>query len=479
MNLAEYAQYDGLGLAELVRKKEVSPKELSCLALEGMAKINPKINAVIETYDDLLDGIDGMTIPEGPFRGVPFLRKDLGATEAGRLQEKGSRIAKGIVAEHDSCLWTRFKKAGLVNLGRTTTSEFGIAANTEPIATGITRNPWNLGLMVSGSSGGAAASVAARIVPFAHGSDAGGSIRYPASCSGVVGLKPSRGRTSLAPDGQDRSFGFAVEFILSRSIRDTAAMLDAVHGPGIGDPFIIAPPQRPYLEEISRPLGQLRISFTAKPWSRFPPDPEIVKSVEAIAAKCAAMGHIVEEAAPKYKDESLRKALLHVLALAALKAAQDAAAATGREMNADYLEPMTLSMVQYAQQLSAVELAESMEEVRKIRLAVGHFFQNYDLLLTPTLGLLPQPHGKYSTKRAMEPWEWIKGSDAMFQFTSLFNATGLPAISLPLCQSKSGLPIGIQFAARFGDEATLLHIARRLEEELPWIGRKPVNYVGV
>jgi len=478
MDISEYAQYDGVGLAELVRTKDVTPEELTRLALQGVAKVNPKINAVIETYGDLLDGMERRRIPQGPFGGVPFLRKDLGLTETGRLLEIGSRLTKGVIPDHDSYLWTRFLKAGLVNLGRSTTPEFGLIGVTESALTGVTRNPWNLEVMAGGSSGGGAASVAAGIVPVAHASDGGGSIRIPASCCGLVGLKPTRGRISMGPDRQESLFGFAVEFIVSRSVRDTAAMLDAVRGPEPGDPFIIAPPERPYVGELHRPLGRLRIAYSTKTVSPFPLDPEVVKAVESIAAKCEEMGHRVEEAAPKYDYDRFMKADTDMVAVTMAARIPVLAAALKREVSPDYLEPGTLSYIRYGQQLSATEFAASVEEIRKFRLTFGLFFQDYDLLLMPTLGLLPQPHGPYNLQRDLDLRKMYMGRDAMFQCTPQFNATGQPAISLPLCQSKSGLPIGIQFAARLGDEATLIRLGRALEEALPWKDRRPPVHVG-
>jgi len=256
MNLREYAQYDGLGLAELVRKKEVTPRELAELASQAVEKINPKINGVIETYTDRIESLgDEADNPDAPFAGVPFFLKDLGATEGGRKQEMGSRLAKGNVADHDSFLTQRFKEAGVSILGRTTTPELGFAPTTESILTGKTRNPWNLERIAGGSSGGSSASVAAGIVPISHASDGGGSIRIPAACCGLVGLKPSRGRVTWGPSLDEALNGMALEFAVSRTVRDTAAMLDAVCAPASGDPFIIIQPERPYIEEVGAPGG--------------------------------------------------------------------------------------------------------------------------------------------------------------------------------------------------------------------------------
>lgn len=239
MNLEEYSRCDGVALAELVRRREVSPKELVQLFMKAVEKVNPRINAIIEVYQDRVEGLDDRMILSGPFAGVPFLMKDIGSGEGGRLQESGSRLMKGYVADKDSFLTTFFKKAGLILMGRTTTPEFALGVSTESALLGATHNPWNLDVMCGGSSGGAGASVAAGIVPMAHGSDNGGSIRIPASACGLVGLKPSRGRVTLGPDIGEMWPGMLQEFVLSRTVRDTALMLDAVSTPSCGDPFII------------------------------------------------------------------------------------------------------------------------------------------------------------------------------------------------------------------------------------------------
>ena len=262
MKLQEYAQYDGLGLAELIRKKEVSATELAALALEAVAIVNPQINAVIEVYSQRVETADIGLNPAAPFAGVPFFIKDFGSAEAGQTQELGSRLAKGRLAERESYLTKRFKKAGLILLGRTTTPEFAQASTTESALTGATCNPWDLERTVGGSSGGAAAAVSTGILPMAHASDGGGSIRIPAAACGLVGLKPSRGRVTVGPDSDEGLFGMAQEFIVSRTVRDTAAMLDAVSQPAPGDPFTIIQPKRLYLQEVGTPQPSLHIAYT-------------------------------------------------------------------------------------------------------------------------------------------------------------------------------------------------------------------------
>jgi len=477
MNLTEYAQCDGLGLAEMIRNGDITPTEAAELFIMAVEKVNPQINSVIEVYEDVLEIANAALNGKGPFAGVPFLRKDLGATEGGRLQEWGSRLFKGYVPDKDSFLMTRFKKAGLVTLGRSTVPELGISGQTETILQGITRNPWNPDRMAGGSSGGAAASVAAGIVPAAHASDGGGSIRIPASCCGLVGLNPSRGRISGGPDRQDPMFGLAREFVVSRSVRDTAAMLDAVHGAEVGDPFVIIKPERPYIQELQAPVGNLRIAFTAAAWGPYPVDEEILKAVEKVASVCEDMGHKVEADSPPLDFVKVNTAVMNGFGLSDAGLAEDAES-MGRELSLEYLEPGTLKMIERAKNLTITEAMESFEIMRQARFIVGRFFQKYDLLITPSLSLLPQPHGEFSTKRDdLEPHEFWENDFRIFQHMGLFNVTGTPSISLPLGQSESGLPIGVQFAAPFGGEAALIRIAAAFEEAMPWKDRLPPVHV--
>ena len=477
MNLTEYAQYDGLGLAELIRNGDIAPTEAAELFIAAVEKMNPQINSVVEAYDDALDIAKGALNSKGPFAGVPFLRKDLGAAEGGRLQEWGSRLFKGYVPDKDSFLMTRFKGAGLATLGRSTVPELGISGQTETILQGITRNPWNPDRMAGGSSGGAAASVAAGIVPVAHASDGGGSIRIPASCCGLVGLNPSRGRISGGPDHQDPMFGLVREFVVSRSVRDTAAMLDAVQGAEVGDPFIIIQPERPYLEALGTSVENLRIAFTTDAWGPYPVDAEVQRSVEKVASACEEMGHAVEAESPTLDFVKVNTSVMNAFGLADAGIAEDAES-MGRELSLDYLEPGTLKMIERAKNLTIAEAMESFEIMRQARFILGQFFQKYNLLITPSLSILPQPHGEFSTKRDdLEPHEFWENDFRIFQHMGLFNVTGTPSISLPLGQSESGLPIGVQFAAPFGDEAALIRIAAAFEDAMPWKDRLPPVHV--
>ncbi len=477
MNISEYTRYDGLGLADLIRRKEVSAKEVAQLMLEGVEKLNPAINAVVEIYGDRIGRADQLFSPEAPFAGVPFFLKDLGAAEAGQAQEMGSRLAKGQIIATDAWLTMRFKQAGLIILGRTSTPEFGFAATTESILTGVTRNPWDLNRIAGGSSGGAAAAVAAGILPMAHASDGGGSIRIPAACCGVVGLKPSRGRVSCGPDTDERLFGLAQEFVISRSVRDTAALLDAVSMPAPGDPFIITRAGQPFFKEIGVPAAKLRIAFTAESWTGVDVDPQIAARANDIALLCEEMGHRVEVSGPHFELEPYFDALGVLWNCSLGFACDQLARKMGRPVDARHLEPVTLKVYEKAGQISAADILRARAALNVTRRQVGAFFENYDLLLTPTIARLPVATGTIDQNQDIPLEDWYLGTAPFNAFTNLFNVTGQPAISLPLCESTEGLPIGMQFVAGFGKEALLIRIASALEQALPWIERKSTVHV--
>ncbi|MFC3320567.1 amidase [Mesorhizobium cantuariense] len=469
MRLSEYVEYDGTALASLVRAGEVTPLELTRLAREAHDEINPHINAVIELYDDAetVAGSDA-----GLFNGVPFLRKDIGATEAGRLQEKGSRLFKGHLPNTDSYFFCRAQAAGLRTIGRTTTPEFGSTVMTESILNGITGNPWNLEVSAGGSSGGTAAAVAAGITPIAHGSDGGGSIRIPAAWCGLVGLNPSRGRVSGGPNNQDASNGSSREFVLCRTVRDMAAALDVFSGPHPGDPFIIVQPNRPYVEELSQATGRLRIGVARTSWGALNLDPEVLRAVEATATLLQEMGHTVTDMEPPYEPVEYSRLYLAPTTARLLEAA---ARAMGRTISADTLEPVTLKRYEFSRDLSLFRAVNIEEALRKMRFCVGEAIHAFDILLTPTIPIVAVPHGGiYSaTNPTVSAEQYAEADTAICQYTGVFNVTGQPSVSLPLAQSASGLPIGIQIVGRFGDEATLVRVARDLEEARPWRHWRP------
>jgi len=475
MNLAEYSTYDGVALADLVRKRKVSPKELANLFTEAVEKVNPKINAVIEVWSDRIEGLDDRVVHDGPFAGVPFLMKDIGAGEGGRKQEDGSRLMKGYVVEKDAYLTERFKKAGLTLLGRTTCPEFAMGISTESVLTGATRNPWDLDKMVGGSSGGSAASVAAGIAPVAHASDNGGSIRIPASACGLVGLKPSRGRVTVGPDFGEIWPGMLQEFVVSRTVRDTALMLDAVSAPAPGDPFIITQPARPYSQEVGASPGRLRIAWTTNSWQPGASvDSEVVRCVERVVAECESAGHELVEASPAFDYEEFLKATCMAWAFGLYVGMDMFGAVLGRKVSEETVEPVMLSYYNYSKGLTAADMFMTEFALNKFRRTFGQFFEGYDMLLTPTLTKLPEPLGKYSkTRTDVDYVGFMRLCDETKAFCSASNVTGQPSITLPLGHSQSGLPIGVQFMARFGQESALIRLSSSLEHEMPWRDRIP------
>jgi amidase len=477
MKLEEYARHDAHDLADLVRRREVSPAELAGAALEAAEKVQPRINALVRVFPERA-GVRPETLPEGPLRGVPFLLKDAGMHEKGTPCELGSRLGRGLVAPHDSHLMERFRAAGLVTLGCTTTPEFAFNVTTESLLTGPTRNPWDTSRMAGGSSGGAAAAVAAGIVPMAHGNDAGGSIRIPASCCGVVGLKPTRGRIPLGPDVGEALSGLATEFALTRTVRDSAVLLDAVQGAGVGDPYVIAPPARPYREEARTAPGSLRIAFTTRAWSGVPVDAEVSQAVEQTAMLCESLGHHVQEASPAVDAAALMFATVRLGAAHLAAGIGFLASILGRVPGEDTLEATTLATYRYGLTLSATDVLGALAVLNGLCRSVGAFFQGYDVLLTPTVALLPQPLGTYDANDSrITAEQWPAHIFSFAPFTTLFNVTGHPAMSLPLHQSASGLPIGMQFVAPHGGESTLFRLAAQLEEARPWRDRHPPVHV--
>jgi amidase len=479
MNLKEYSSCDGVALAELVRKRELLPSELVSLFLKAVEKVNPSINAVIEVYSDRIKNIDDHAISTGPFSGVPFLMKDIGAGESGRLQEMGSRLMKGHVADKDSFLTALFKNSGLNLLGRTTTPEFALGISTESVLTGATRNPWNLEDMVGGSSGGSAACIATGVVPMAHGSDNGGSIRIPASACGLVGLKPSRGRVTLGPDMGDP--GMLQEFVLSRTVRDTALMLDTVSKPVLGDPYIIIQPVQPYIREINAPTESLRIAWNTESWQPGSSvDSEVVNCVEQVVSECEKAGHKVVEDSPVFDYEEYLQAVCIAWAFGMYAMVDMVGAAERRIVSEEDMEPVMWSFYEYSKSLTGANLLMTNFVLNKIQRIFGKFFEQYDMLLTPTLMKLPEPLGKYSKMRTdLDYVGFMRLCDETKVFTSPANVTGQPAITLPLGQSKSNLPIGVQFIARFGEEDKLIRLASSLEQKMPWRERIPPVHVSM
>jgi amidase len=474
--LAEQTRWiDATGQAALVRDGEVHPRELVAAAIERIETLNPALNAVVTTtFEKALAAAASPDLPDGPFRGVPFTIKDLWAMSAGDRFTNGVRalLEAGYIAPQDTTLVGRYRAAGLVIVGRTNTPELGILPTTEPLAFGPTRNPWALDRSPGGSSGGSASAVASGMVPASHASDGGGSIRIPASCCGLVGLKVSQGRMSLGPFRSETALG--VEHVVTRSVRDAAGLLDATHGPGVGDTVIAPPPRRPYVDEVGAPPGALRIGFLASS-PRVEVHPECRRSVTRTAALLTELGHHVEESAPAaLQDEAL------VGAFSALWAAQTRAGVLsverwlGRPIGPGDVEPLTWALSERAKTLSADEYVAAQAAIATFRRAVHQWWADgWDLLLTPTLADVPPLLGEMA-QNPEHPLAPFARSSTFAVFTPAFNTTGQPAISLPTHWSEDGLPIGVQLVAAYGREDVLLQVATQLEEVLGWGQRRPL-----
>ncbi|MER9877353.1 amidase [Mesorhizobium sp. M0195] len=474
MRLLEYATYDATGLAQLVNRREISAIELVQLAREAHDRINPTINAVVEFYDDA-ESVPGSDT--GPFSGVPFLRKDMGTYEAGRLQEFGSRLFVGNRPTVDCYFIQRARAAGLRVLGRSTTPELGIGSSESALC-GVTRNPWNLDRTTGGSTAGSAAAVAAGMVPIASGGDGGGSIRIPASFCGLVGLNPSRGRISTGPNEQDRAFGLSKNFVMCRTVRDMAAALDVFSGPHPGDPFIIVQPDRRYVSELSQPTGVLRIGVAMTPWGAVDIEPDVMQAVDSTARLLEEMGHTVIDIDAPFEVEDLCKIWFGLTSLSS-GSLEISAQAMGRSLNAETVEPVTLKLNEYGKNLPLSYSREVHEALRIMRLQVGEALHSFDIVLTPTMPIVAFPHGIYNTTNpTISAEDFMKVTSALYSQVGVFNITGQPSVSLPLAQSADGLPIGVQIVSRFGEEAMLVRVARDLEEAIPWAGRRPPVFVG-
>jgi amidase len=478
ISLTEYAAQDGLGLAALVARKEVTPEELITVALAAIEQANPKLNAVLQTLEPRAMAEVRQGLPQGPFTGVPFLIKELVLHAKGVRCDMGSKLAQGFVPQTDTELMARFRRAGLVLVGTTQTPELGYNPTTETTLFGPVHNPWDLTRSAGGSSGGSGAAVAAGIVPLAHANDGGGSIRIPASCNGLVGLKPSRDRVPTGPDYADPLCGLACEFVVTRSVRDAATLLDWVSGADVGAPGHPVPPVRPYREEVGAQPGRLRIAWTTTPASGEKIDPECEKAVHETVRVLQDLGHTVVEDRPHYDWEDFLKNVHVIWTAYTASAVEDLAKAFGRKPSLDNLEAVTLACYEDGKRYSAVDLFNAMAHGNLISRQIGAFFQTVDVLVTPTIARPPAPLGELNQNRqGMTAMEWTRQVFTYVPFTPIFNSTGQPAISLPLHWSAAGLPIGVQIAGRFGDEATLLRLASQLETARPWAEKRPPIHV--
>jgi len=489
----EYVQYDGIGLAELIRRREVSAAEVLETALARCDALNPILNAVIHRMDASARATVSSAALDGPFGGVPFLVKDLVQFVAGEPFRAGSRFLGDFVPDHDSELVRRFRSAGLVFIGKTNTPEFGLTPFTEPEVFGPTRNPWNPTRTTGGSSGGSAAAVAAGIVPVAGGGDGGGSIRIPASCCGVFGLKPTRGRTPMGPDYGQLWQGAAIDHALTRSVRDSAALLDHTAGPDPGAPYFPPPPERSFFEAARRDPASLRIAWTSRPLLGTTVHPDCVRALDEAVTLLQELGHHVTEEAPEIDGAGFTRAFLTMVCAETAADLKEASEILHRRATRADLEPATWALALLGRALRADELSNALRALGRTSRSMGAFFTRYDVLVTPVLAVPPFEIGALQPKpreRMMLELLGRAGSGRLFRlaglldelsaqvfaaipYTPIFNATGQPAMSVPLHWSAAGLPIGIQLVGRYAEETTLFRLAGQLERARPWFNRLP------
>jgi amidase len=489
----DFAAFDAVALGELVHRREVSSEELVEAAIERIERLNPRLNAVIATLYDTARRAARAPLPPSRVSGVPMLMKDLLSAVAGVPFTSGSRLYRDFVPDYDAELVRRYRSAGLIVVGKTSTPEFGILPVTEPVLFGACRNPWDLRRTPGGSSGGAAAAVASGMVPVAHGGDGGGSIRIPASCCGLFGLKPSRGRNPTGPDASEHWLGLAVEHVLTRSVRDSAALLDVSAGQEVTSPYWAPPAERPFFDEIGAPVGSLRIAVSQRPHLSGRVEADCRRALWDAAGLCRELGHVVEEASPEIDPDRFGHAFFTVICGSVAAGIERAARELGRRPTRDELEVATWLAALLGAELSAGQAFAALQTLQDIARDVHRFFERYDVLLTPTLGGPPLAIGALEPRGAealahrtivnlgissvLKLKRVIQATvDRVFEFvpfTPLANVTGQPSMSMPLYWSEAGLPIGTMFTGRLGAEGTLFRLASQLETARPWAKRRP------
>ncbi len=481
--MSDFAALDATAQAALVRSGEVTSRELVQAAVDCAQQVNDRLNAIIHPrYDDAVVESDS-DLPDGPFTGVPFVLKDLDGTAAGQPYHAGTRFLKeaGYVATSDSELTVRFREAGLVVIGRTNTPELGLVTTTEPEAYGPSHNPWDLDRSTGGSSGGSAACVAAGIVPMAHAGDGGGSIRIPAAECGLVGLKPTRGRSSLGPELGEAWAGLVTRLAVTRSVRDTAALLDAVAGPGVGDPYWAPAPGRPYVDELTAEPVPLRIGWTNRSFDgTIEVDPQVAAATEATANLLEQLGHQVTEAVPAaFAAGDTLEYFLPAYSSWVARELDRLSEMTGVPLREDGFEAGTWAIAEAGRATTAQQYLAALDGLHRLtREAVAWWeVDGFDVLLTPTLPELPPTLGQFGTTKE-EPLNGLFRSAIPAHFTAPFNVTGQPAISVPLHQSDEGLPIGMQFVGAPAREDVLIRLAAELERAHPWADRRPLIWTG-
>ena len=468
----EYSSLDATALAALVRQRQVKAIEIVDAAIERIERLNPTLNAVVTPMYEQARAAAMGGLANGPFVGVPFLLKDLGAPFDGVRMTMASAFMRNFIPDHDSELVTRLKRAGLIIGGMTNAPELGILPTTEPRLFGPCHNPWDINCTPGGSSGGSAAAVAARLVPMAHGNDGGGSIRIPASCCGLFGLKPTRARNPMGPDFGDIFSGLVIDHALTRSVRDSAALLDATAGPDVGDPYWAPPPARPFLQEVGADPGRLHIAFTTTAPTGVKMHTDCISAVRDAAALCAELGHEVVEAAPEVNGEGVTQTFMVLWSAGCAWSIDGMGLVTGKTPTQDQFEPLTWALYEMGRQQRASSYLLSLAFLQRVARDIARFFLKYDVWLTPTLSEPPVPLGTFDSPPE-NPLQGLRRAEAFVPFTPICNATGQPAMSVPLYWNAEGLPVGVHFVGRFGDEATLFRIAAQLEEARPWVGRRP------
>ena len=475
MSFTDYAAYDGVGLADLIRRRKVSPAEALEAAISLAEKHNPALNAIVLKLYDEARRKAVRRRPDGPFAGVPFLMKDILGAMKGVPTRSGSRSVPAFPDPANATLVDRFEKSGVVTFGKTNVPEFGLLPVTESDLYGPARNPWNVKHTPGGSSGGSGAAVAAGIVPMAHANDGGGSIRIPAACCGLVGLKPTRARNPLGPVIGDVMNGLIAEHIVCRTVRDAATMLDVTHGPADGDPYPAPPVERPFAEEIRRKPKKLRIGFATRNMAGDKLAAECAAAARHAAKLCEDLGHEVEEASPPVASELMSGSFMAIWAAGLAQQIDMIEMVTGAKVAPENLQGLTRGLLAAGRAVTAGAYLNAVAALQVAARAVAEWHKTYDLWLTPTLGAPPLKVGAVDTS-IEDPVAAFAPIVDYVPFTALQNATGQPAINLPLHWTKSGLPVGVQFVGRFGEEATLLRLAAQLEKAQPWAGKRPPLY---
>lgn len=470
--MQDYSEHDGLALAAMVRNGDVTALELVDAAIDRIERLDGTLNAIVHrAFDEARDAARKPLI-DGPFAGVPFLVKDFGIGVAGWPNTSGSRYCADVRDTDDSGLMRRYRESGVIPIGRAASSEFGILGNVDTAAYGAVRNPWNPNHAPGGSSGGSAAAVAAGYVPIAHASDGLGSIRIPAACCGLVGLKVTRDRNPNLPDGFDYAMGFCVDHVVTRSVRDSAAMLDVTGRPEPGSPYAIPPKAGPYLDEVGRAPGRLRILWSTETPSGRPPSDEVTAAMQNMVSALSALGHDVIEGSLNVDQRALYAARAPVSGANFAAGMARTIARVGREPGPEDFEAMTWAALQASRKVSGEQAFWGYQQLRMATRTVLEQFERFDVYLSPVM-TAPAPSIGHVSGASVDPAELGRRQTALFPYAALFNFTGQPSISLPLASAPSGLPIGMMFTARYADEATLFRLAGQLERELGWAGGRP------